>query len=50
MKLKKNYLLTIMITLVIFFILFYPRILPTIDVRSTSPVTIKPFKKMKINR
>ncbi len=41
MKLKKTYLLTMIVSFIVFVILFYPRILPPIDARSTTSVLIK---------
>ena len=45
MKLKKSHLFAIVVSLIIFIILFYPRILPTIDIRSVSPVVIESSQK-----
>lgn len=45
MKLKKSYLLTIIVSFIILLILFYPRVLPTVDTRSISPVIIESTQK-----
>ena len=45
MKLKKSYLLAIIVSFIIILILFYPRILPTFDIRSVSPVVIESSQK-----
>ena len=38
-------LLTMIVSFIILMILFYPRVLPTMDVRSTTPILIKNSKK-----
>lgn len=45
MKLKKSHVLTAIVFLIVFLILFYPRILPPLDVRSTTPVIVESPKK-----
>ncbi len=45
MKLKKSHLLTVIVSFIIFMILFYPHILPIIDIRSVSPVIIESSQK-----
>ena len=41
MKLKKPYIAAFIVFFIILIILFYPRILPTVDARSTSKIIIE---------